>query len=269
VFEEPVRERKGKNDSRQHRYKDMENRDMEGVKSLLGSDVLIGRVVLGELEGDVEHVEAEERHPGRSVGLSKDATGGKRLGSVEGSDVVESEETSLEDVVSASVLSVNPPAKQATRRSVRRVPRAMTGSSKAETYQVKLMSSFWKTLSKKSRSSRPNSFRSILKTRNVAQAWTGGLTSLKFHSYAGSAPSGFMYHSRVIRSSCFFENAGSIIASGMQWKAVSQAAERRVDNQYPVRLSLDSKRNGLTEERVLPLVGHREDVGDMHVLPFL
>lgn len=89
------------------------------------------------------------------------------------------------------------------------------------THHVKLRSNFWKTLSRKSRSSRPNIFRSILKTRKVDQAWTGGLTSEKFHSYAGSAPSGFMYHSRVMRSSCFFAKLGSTMARGMQWKAVS------------------------------------------------
>lgn len=92
----------------------------------------------------------------------------------------------------------------------------------SNTYQVKFKSNFWKTRSRKSRSSRPKNFRSILNTRNVAQAWTGGLTSEKFHSYAGRAPSGFMYHSRVIRSSCFLAKDGSIMASGMQWKAVSQ-----------------------------------------------
>jgi hypothetical protein len=31
-----------------------------------------------------------------------------------------------------------------------------------------------------------------------------------------------MYHSLVIRSSCFLANDGSTMASGMQWKAVSQ-----------------------------------------------
>ena len=109
------------------------------------------------------------------------------------------------------------------------------------THQVKFKSSFWKTRSKKGISSRPCSFLSILKTRNVAlgkcqcaplvgwnsphQACTGGLTSPKFHSYAGIWPSGFMYHSRVRRSSCFLANAGSTTANGIQWNAVSHAAK--------------------------------------------
>ena len=47
----------------------------------------------------------------------------------------------------------------------------------------------------------------------------------KFHSYAGNCPLGCMYHSLVRRSNCFFANSGSIMAKGMQWKAVSHAAK--------------------------------------------
>lgn len=93
------------------------------------------------------------------------------------------------------------------------------------TNHVKFNKSFWKTLSKNCTSSFPNSFLSILNTRNVAQACTGGLTSLKFHSYAGIWPSGFIYHSRTSNFSCCFANAGSTIANGMQWNAVSHAAK--------------------------------------------
>lgn len=42
-----------------------------------------------------------------------------------------------------------------------------------------------------------------------------------FEQLTGSAPSGFMYHSRVIKSSCFLANAGSTMAKGIAWKAVS------------------------------------------------
>lgn len=37
-----------------------------------------------------------------------------------------------------------------------------------------------------------------------------------------------MYHSRVIKSNCFFAKAGSIIARGIQWKAVSQLRARTI-----------------------------------------
>ena len=50
------------------------------------------------------------------------------------------------------------------------------------THQVKLSSNFWNTFSKKNKSALPLCFSSILKTLKVAQACTGGLTSLKFHS---------------------------------------------------------------------------------------
>jgi len=112
-------------------------------------------------------------------------------------------------------------------------------------YQVKLSNSFWKTRSRKGKSSLPYSLRSILKILKVAllnlsrwawwmlkrsqwtyQAWTGGFTSPKFHSYAGSCPSGFMYHSLVSKSSCFLANAGSTTAKGIQWNAVSHAAKK-------------------------------------------
>ncbi len=66
-----------------------------------------------------------------------------------------------------------------------------SGSSRLS-HQVKLSSSFWKTRSRKSRSVAP----SMTNTRSAARAWTGGLTSSKLHSYAGSAPFGCWNHSR-------------------------------------------------------------------------
>lgn len=45
-------------------------------------------------------------------------------------------------------------------------------------------------------------------------------------TYAGSWPFGWQYHSLVNRSICFFAKSGSIIASGMQWNAESQAAKK-------------------------------------------
>ncbi len=46
------------------------------------------------------------------------------------------------------------------------------------THQVKLISSLWKIRARNSKSACP----SISNTRIAAQAWTGGLTSEKFHS---------------------------------------------------------------------------------------
>src|SRR5215470_13091994 len=63
-------------------------------------------------------------------------------------------------------------------------------------------------------------------TRQAAQAWTGGFTSPKAHSYAGTCPLGCEYHSRRISSSCSFANVGSTQAIDTQWKARSQAANQ-------------------------------------------
>ncbi len=77
-----------------------------------------------ELDGDLEHVLAVERHPGRAVGLLEVATGRQRRAAVEDADVVEAEESALENVAAGAVLAVHPP--------------------------VKFSSSFWKTRSSQS-----------------------------------------------------------------------------------------------------------------------
>jgi hypothetical protein len=50
--------------------------------------------------------------------------------------------------------------------------------------------SFWKAFSRKARSPVPVRAFSSSYTKRLAHACTGGLTSLKFHSYAGSCPLG-------------------------------------------------------------------------------
>lgn len=126
----------------------------------LGRNVLVDGVVLGEFKSDVEHVEAVECHPGRSISLSKLSTGRKRLRTVESTDVVQAEESTLEDVVSSRILSVYP-------LEARLLAPTHTSGAIVLT-QVKFNNSFWKTRSRKSKSSLPVSFLSILKTRKVA-----------------------------------------------------------------------------------------------------
>ena len=87
-------------------------------------------------------------------------------------------------------------------------------------HQVNPSSSLWNIRSSQTRSRAPSSSN----TDSAASACTGGLTSEKFHSYAGSWPLGCMYHSRVISRSCSLANSGSTCASVTQWKARSQAA---------------------------------------------
>ena len=59
-------------------------------------------VVHRELDGDLEHVLAEQRHPGRAVGLLQVAAGRQRRAAVEHADVVEAEEAALEHVACPS-----------------------------------------------------------------------------------------------------------------------------------------------------------------------
>ena len=60
--------------------------------------------------------------------------------------------------------------------------------------------------------------------RHAAHACTGGFTSPKANSYAGSWPFGCMYHSRVKSTSCCLAKSGSSRANGIMWNARSQAA---------------------------------------------
>ena len=71
--------------------------------------VLIDGIFLREGERDLQHGHAVEGHPGGAVGLLETTARGKRLGAVEDGDVVESEESPLEEVVAVAVLAVHPP----------------------------------------------------------------------------------------------------------------------------------------------------------------
>ena len=120
---------------------------------------------------------------------------GQRRRAVDRADVVEAEEAALEHVVALGVLAVDPP-----------------GEVEQQLVEDR---------ARGTRSRRPPS---ISNTRSAAQACTGGLTSPKAHSYAGSWPLGCMYHSRHSRSSCSLANSGSTWAMATQWKARSHAA---------------------------------------------
>ena len=69
----------------------------------------VGRLGQRQLYGDLEHVLAEERHPGGAVGLLQVPAGRQRRAAVEDADVVQPQEAALEDVVAGAVLAVHPP----------------------------------------------------------------------------------------------------------------------------------------------------------------
>src|SRR6516164_5603212 len=100
--------------------------------------------------------------------------------------------------------------------------RLLPSASSRLTHQVKLTSSLSNTREMKSRSRPP----SMENTSSAAHACTGGLTSPKSHSHAGSAPFGCWNHSRHSKISWYLANAGSTWASATQWNARSQAANQ-------------------------------------------
>ncbi len=75
----------------------------------LEGDLLVDRVVLGQDEGDLQHVLAIERHPRRPVRLLQRASGRQRRAAIEDADVVETQEAAGEDVAPRRVLAVDPP----------------------------------------------------------------------------------------------------------------------------------------------------------------
>ncbi len=65
----------------------------------------------GELHRKLQHVLAEQGHPGRAVRLLKVAAGGERRAAVEDADIVQPQKPALEHVLAEPVLAVHPPGK--------------------------------------------------------------------------------------------------------------------------------------------------------------
>jgi hypothetical protein len=64
-----------------------------------------------QLDGDFQHVLAEEGHPGGAVGLLQVAAGRQWSATVENADVVEAQKAALKHVAAGAVLAVDPPGK--------------------------------------------------------------------------------------------------------------------------------------------------------------
>ena len=87
----------------------MPSGDEVEVLDELGHHVFVRGVVRGQLHGQLQHVLAEEGHPGRAVRLFEVPAGRQRRAPVEHADVVEAEEAALEHVLAEAVLAVDPP----------------------------------------------------------------------------------------------------------------------------------------------------------------
>ena len=131
--------------------------DVQEVLEELGGDVLVDGVVQRQLERDAHQVQAVHRHPARAVGLVDVPAGRQRRAAVEDADVVEAEEAALEDVAALGVLAVHPPGE---------VEHQLVEDA----------------LEEREVAAPPLRLRSIWKTRQVAQACTGGFTSPNAHS---------------------------------------------------------------------------------------
>src|SRR6516165_2323931 len=62
-----------------------------------------------QLDGEVEHVLGEKRHPRRAVRLFQVTSYRQRRAAVEDADVIKAKKAALEDVLAEAVLAVHPP----------------------------------------------------------------------------------------------------------------------------------------------------------------
>src|SRR5690242_3909161 len=82
---------------------------MEKVFEEFRGDVLINRIVQGQLERDAHKVERIHRHPRGAVGLVNETSGRQRGAAIEYADVVQAKKAALENVTALRVLAIHPP----------------------------------------------------------------------------------------------------------------------------------------------------------------
>ena len=75
----------------------------------LAGNVLVDAAVLSQFESNVQHVQRVEGHPSSGISLLESTTTRERFRAVENTDVIQTEKTTLENVVSVRVLAVDPP----------------------------------------------------------------------------------------------------------------------------------------------------------------
>ncbi|NBW88663.1 MAG: hypothetical protein EBR51_01905, partial [Gammaproteobacteria bacterium] len=83
--------------------------DVDVVLEEFGGQTLVGSVLFRELERDAHHVETEQSHPARRIGLLEYRTTRQLLRAVEQGDVVQPQKPAFEHVVAAAVDLVHPP----------------------------------------------------------------------------------------------------------------------------------------------------------------
>src|SRR6202008_868389 len=83
--------------------------DMDEVFEELTGEAFIGWILAREFQRNGQHVEAIHAHPTGPIGLLEVAAGGQWRGSVEYSDIVQTEEAALKDVHAFGIFPVHPP----------------------------------------------------------------------------------------------------------------------------------------------------------------
>ena len=77
----------------------------------LQCQILVSRVMQGQLQRDLKHILAKQRHPGRSIRLFQITSGGQRCAAVEDPDIVQAQKTAFKDIAAGPVFAVDPPGK--------------------------------------------------------------------------------------------------------------------------------------------------------------
>src|SRR5205807_5697088 len=83
--------------------------DPQEMLDKLEHHALLDRIPERQLNSDLEHVLAEEGHPGGAVGLFQVAARRQGGAAIEDADVVQPQEAAFKDVAPVAVLAVDPP----------------------------------------------------------------------------------------------------------------------------------------------------------------
>jgi len=75
----------------------------------LAGNIFVRPTVLGQFEGNIQHVQRVESHPSGRVCLFQDTPRGESFRPVEDTDVVKSQKSTLEDVLPVRILAIYPP----------------------------------------------------------------------------------------------------------------------------------------------------------------
>src|SRR5438105_14903860 len=83
--------------------------DAEKMFEKFGSDIFVSVIFARQLDRDAHQVERKHSHPAGAIALLEMAAVGKARVAIEDADVVESEESALENIFTFGVFPVHPP----------------------------------------------------------------------------------------------------------------------------------------------------------------